>query len=177
MKKTLYEKARAEALQFYDKAGIVMSAEEKENVEVADFGLDDLYNTGLEIVTYVNNEYYCAKEMVLFPRQTCPEHLHPTVGGKMGKQETFRCRYGKVYLYVEGDAASSPKAVPPKGSYTVFHEIELEPGNQYTIAPDTKHWFQAGEDGAVVSEFSTSSSDEMDIFTDENIKRMPTLED
>lgn len=35
--------------------------------------------------------------------------------------------------------------------------------------PDTFHWFQAGPEGAVVSEFSTKSQDEYDIYTDKRI--------
>ena len=68
---------------------------------------------------------------------------------------------------------------PPAGDeayYTVFHEIVLNPGEQYTIAPDTLHWFQAGPEGAVVSEFSSNSDDESDIFTDPRIKRIPEIE-
>ena len=36
----------------------------------------DLERTGLQLVTYVNTERCCAKEMVLFAGQTCPEHRH-----------------------------------------------------------------------------------------------------
>ena len=53
--------------------------------------------------------------------------------------------------------------------FTCMHEIELNPGEQYTIYPNTLHWFQAGPDGAVVSEFSTKSRDEYDIYTDKRI--------
>ena len=42
---------------------------------------------------------------------------------------------------------------------------------QYTIPPGMRHWFQAGPDGAVVSEFSTTSRDELDEFTDTNVVR------
>jgi D-lyxose ketol-isomerase len=66
----------------------------------------------------------------------------------------------------------------PKGSeayYAVFHEIELLPGYQYTIPPNTLHWFQAGPEGAIVSEFSSTSSDETDVFTDPRIKRIPEI--
>ena len=42
--------------------------------------------------------------------------------------------------------------------------------------PNTRHWFQAGDEGCVVSEFSTTSYDEYDIFTDINIARIPTIE-
>lgn len=79
--------------------------------------------------------------------------------------EIFRCRSGSFLLYVEGEAPVVIKAIIPVGSeayYTVFHEIELHPGDQYTIKPGIKHWFQAGEEGAVVSEFSSTSRDEFD---------------
>lgn len=180
MKRQFAEEARAKAREMYEKANIVLTEEEKNNIEVADLGLNDLKNTGLEIVTYINTDRVCAKEMVLFPHQTCPEHIHAPFGNYTGKEETFRCRYGTVYLYVSGEPCKSPKVLPPEGSrayYTVSHEIELHPGEQYTIVPNTKHWFQAGSEGAVVSEFSTTSYDEYDIFTDPNIKRIPTTED
>ena len=47
----------------------------------------------------------------------------------------------------------------------------LRPGDQFTIPPDTLHWFQAGPDGAIVTEFSTRSRDELDVFTDPRIVR------
>jgi D-lyxose ketol-isomerase len=61
------QEAQARACAYFEKAGIVLKQEEKENIEVADFGLGDLYRTGLEIVTYVNTDRCCAKELVLFP--------------------------------------------------------------------------------------------------------------
>lgn len=179
MKKEVYEASRKRALEYYEKAHIVLTESEKENLEVADFGLGRLEETGLELVTYVNTEKCCAKEMVLFPHQTCPEHRHKPLGDYPGKEETFRVRYGTCYLYVEGEACANPVAKPPeqdKEYYTVWHEIKLEPGQQYTLYPDTRHWFQAGSEGAVISEFSTRSYDEYDIFTDPNIKRLPEVE-
>ena len=50
-------------------------------------------------------------------------------------------------------------------------EIELCPGDQFTIPPDTLHWFRAGAEGAIVTEFSTRSRDELDVFTDPRIVR------
>lgn len=159
-------------------AGIALTDAERETIEVAEFGLGELERTGLEIITYVNTERYCAKELVLFPRQTCPEHQHPPVGNDPGKMETFRCRWGRVWLYVEGEPSENLQAHIPAGSephYTVFHEIELNPGDQYTIPPGVLHWFQASEAGAVISEFSSTSRDEFDIFTDPRIVRMPAI--
>ena len=60
---------------------------------------------------------------------------------------------------------------PPEGVYTARHEIRLRPGDQHTIPPGTLHWFQAGPDGAVVSEFSTASRDELDEFSDPHVRR------
>jgi len=163
------------SLEYFKKANIAISDDEKNNIEIADFGLNEIERTGLEILVYVNTDRVCAKELVMLPNQTCPEHRHPAIGGEPGKEETFRCRYGRVYLYVEGEETKNRKTNPPDapdGSYTVFHEIVLNPGEQYTLYPNTKHWFKSGENGAVVSEFSTKSRDEYDIFTDKRIIRV-----
>ena len=171
--------AQNRARQYLDRAGIILTPEESLNMEVADFGLGELETTGLELVVYINTDRVCAKELVLFPRQTCPEHLHPPIGNQPGKEETFRCRWGTVYLYVEGEPTTNPVAQVPEGhehAYTVWHEIELRPGQQYTIPPNTLHWFQADDGGAIVSEFSTRSRDEFDIFTDPQIRRSTVVE-
>lgn len=171
--------ARRRALEYLNRAGIILTPSERANIEVADFGLSELPRTGLELITYVNTERCCAKELVLFPRQTCPEHRHPPVNGEPGKEETFRCRWGEVLLYVSGAPTPAPKAAPPIGReahYTVWCEVRLLPGEQFTIPPDTLHWFQGGEEGAVVSEFSTRSRDESDIFTDPDIQRATQVE-
>jgi D-lyxose ketol-isomerase len=167
--------ARMCAVAMLQKAGIVLSDEERLALEVTDFGLGDLERTGLALIVYVNNTRYCAKELVLFPSQTCPEHRHPPVGAGPGKQETFRCRAGLVRLCVEGQPSLNLKARVPAGDeayYTVFHEVELHPGEQHTIPPDTLHWFQAGREGAIVSEFSSPSDDGSDLFTDPRIRRV-----
>lgn len=180
MKKELYEKMREKSVAMYDQAHIILTEQEKEGIEVADFGLEDIEHIGLQSIVYINTERCCAKEMALMPRQICPEHWHPPLkGGYPGKEETFRCRYGTVYLYVEGEKAESIQAQIPSGyedKFTVFHEIILTPGEEYTLYPNTKHWFQAGDKGAVVSEFSTQCYDEFDIFTDKRIQRIPEIE-
>ncbi|HEY0008830.1 MAG TPA: hypothetical protein VGB55_08915 [Tepidisphaeraceae bacterium] len=172
--------ARRAAAAMLDDAGIVLTSDERKAIEIADFGLGAFAREGLAIVVYANTDRYCGKELVMLPWQTCPEHRHPPVplgGGRIdpGKMETFRCRRGEVYLYVEGNKTVAPKGTPPAGSephYTVWNEIVLRPGAQYTIAPDTRHWFQAGADGAIVTEFSSTSRDELDVFTDPRIRRV-----
>jgi len=170
------QSAQEHATHMLERAGIIVTPYERRNIEVAELGLGELEKTGLELVVYVNTDRYCAKELILFPRQTCPEHRHPEVGGSAGKMETFRCRWGRVWLYIEGEPTVGRNGRPPVGSemyYTVFHEITLTPGEQFTIQPNTLHWFQAGEEGAIVSEFSSTSRDESDVFTDPRIRRIP----
>jgi D-lyxose ketol-isomerase len=173
-----YDTYRKQAIGIIEGAGIVLTEQEKGQIEIADFGLGQFEQTGLAVLVYVNTDRVCAKELAMLPGQTCPEHRHPTVTGVPGKEETFRVRWGKMYLYVPGEKTKSPQAVAPVGrekAYTVWHEIELFPGEQYTLPPNTLHWFQAGPDGAVVSEFSTRSTDENDIFTDEEIARFTKI--
>ena len=171
-----YERAKKKALSYFERAHIALTNKEKEGIEIADFGIGEIDKIGLELVTYVNTDRYCAKEMVLFPNQTCPEHKHPDHNGKKGKEETFRCRYGKVYLFVEGEENERHVEPPDKEHFTVFYEIELNPSEQYTILPNTLHWFKAGSEGAVISEFSSHSDDASDVFTDSRIKRIPEVE-
>ena len=91
---------------------------------------------------------------------------------------TLKFEYIAKYLYVEGEGScDSIHAKLPNTKTTVYHEIVLNPGEQYTLMPETKHWFQAGENGAVISEFSTTSTDETDIFTDQEIVRIPQIEE
>jgi len=146
--------ARERAAAMLADAGIVLTPLERDRIEVADFGLGRLDEVGLQIVVYVNTDRVCAKELVLFPRQQCPEHRHPPVEDEPGKEETFRVRRGVVHLHVEGAA-----------------DIVLTPGEQYTIPPNTLHSFEAGDEGAIVSEFSTTSRDALDVFTDPQIVR------
>src|SRR5579862_3279611 len=145
--------ARRRAAETLDAAGIVLTADEREGIEIADFGLSRFEELGLAVVVYVNTDRVCAKELVMLPGQTCPEHRHPPFDGTPGKEETFRCRAGRVHLHVDG------------------REIVLEPGDQFLIPPDTLHWFRAGDEGAIVSEFSTTSRDELDVFTDPEVRR------
>lgn len=177
-----YEEYREKTLSALQNAGIALTDKEKENVEVADFGLNRLEEVGLQVITYVNTQRCCSKELVLTPWQICPEHRHPPVDGKPGKEETFRCRRGVVYVYVGGFEDSARRGeihgkIPAdmEPYFTVYHELVLHPGEQYTLPPDTLHWFQAGEEGCIVSEFSTTSRDDLDLFTDPHIARAPEV--
>lgn len=172
--RTQVQQARERAAAILDSAGLALTPGERDGIEVVDFGLNVLEEIGAQIVVYVNTQRVCAKEIVLFPNQTCAEHRHPPFDGTPGKEETFRVRAGVVFLHVEGSPTLDPKARPARadrGVYTAAREIVLLPGEQFTVPPNTRHWFQAGPDGAIVSEFSTQSRDDLDVFTDPGISR------
>jgi D-lyxose ketol-isomerase len=153
-----HERAQRYAADELAAAGIVLSEDERGQIEVADFGLGRLAEVGLQLFVYVNTDRYCAKELVLSPGQLCPEHRHPPFDGTPGKEETFRVRRGQVELCVDGEL------------------LELRAGGQHTIPPDTLHWFRAGAEGAVVTEFSSTSRDDLDVFTDPAIVRAPVVD-
>ncbi|MFO7732782.1 MAG: D-lyxose/D-mannose family sugar isomerase [Candidatus Aminicenantes bacterium] len=176
MTKRAIERARAAAVGMLRKARIAVRPDEIAAMEVTDLGLGDFKTVGIQVLVYENNDRYCAKELILLPRQTCPEHRHPPISARnVGKQETFRCRWGEIYLYVGGEPAPKPNArIPAKYTslLTVRREIVLRPGDQFTLPPNALHWFQAGDKGAVVSEFSSTSTDQNDVFTDPRIRRV-----
>lgn len=178
MKQSELKQLQKKVSEFLEERSIILTEQEKKNIEITDVGLNEFPVQGMGLITYINNDQYCAKELVLFGGQTFVQHKHPPINEYPGKRETFRCRWGTVYLYVEGEQTNDRKAVVPRGSeeyYTVFHEIILTPGEQYTIEPDTWHWFQAGSEGAIISEFSTTSYDEADVFTDPRVKRIQEI--
>ena len=47
---------------------------------------------------------------------------------------------------------------------------------QVTLKPGTKHWFQAGAEGAVLFSFSTAVRDLIDQFSDPNVVRVTKID-
>jgi D-lyxose ketol-isomerase len=122
-------------LNILQQATILLTEDEQQRIEIATFGLPDYPASGLQLLTYVNSPRYCAKELVLFPGQTCPEHLHPPFAGTPGKQETFRCRWGEVWLFVDDNNLAqrdnNMACRVPEGSeawYTCTGYVLLRPG-------------------------------------------------
>jgi len=92
-----YSEIMSKVFQYLNNAKIGLTSKEESELEIADFGLGRINEFGLQVVTYINTKRCCSKELILFPQQICPEHRHPEIGGELGKEETFRCRFGKVY--------------------------------------------------------------------------------
>jgi D-lyxose ketol-isomerase len=175
-----YESARRRASEMLKTAGILVRADEVERIDVVDLGLSELEQTGLQIVTLVSTGEIGVKLLVLFPDQVFSQHRHPPLGDYPGKEETFRCQWGELYLYMPGEPTPNPRARPPvhrRDTYTVWHETVMRPGDQVTSPPNTFHWFQAGPEGAVVWSFSSRPTDVQDVFSDPDVQRVTEIVD
>lgn len=153
-------------IEYFNRSGVVLTEEEKKRIIVADYGWGKFELLGASYLDFVNNERYSVREIVLFPGQSTSEHCHPSIGQLLGKTETARCQYGTIYAYMEGEPTSNPKGKPPEGLekfYTVWHEIVMKPGDQLTVPTGTRHWYQAGDEGAVFIEYASTLRDEYDV--------------
>jgi len=165
--------ARRQAADMIREAGIHITDKEADGIEVVDFGLSRLEKEGVQVLTLVQTDRISVKVLALFPNQTEPEHWHPPVGSDPGKEETVRVISGTMYFYVPGENTFK-EGFLVKGKehcYTMRHELVMRPGDQVTLAPGVKHWFQARNEGVVMYSFSTIARDVMDQFTDKAIVR------
>jgi len=177
--KSEYIAAQNHAAAMIRESGICITDKEVQKVEVADFGLDRLDVEGAQILTLVATDRIAVKIVTLFPNQTLPEHWHPRVGEDPGKEETIRVISGIVRAYISGEENMSDGFVPAgqQDNYTMRHELILKPGEQITLEPGTKHWFQAADEGAVMYSFSSVARDVLDGFTNPDIKRITQIKE
>jgi len=167
------------AMRMIGNAGILLTKKDKEKITAADFGLSHLFKEGIQILTMFDTERVAGKILVLLPYQTEPEHWHPSVGDDPGKEEIIRAISGDLYFYIPGEnSLKNGFIVEGKDScYTMRNEVVLLPGEQLILPPGTKHWFQAGENGAVMYSFSTKVRDTLDQFSDPDIVRETVIID
>lgn len=114
------------------------------------YGVDNFYETGLCMVTVVN-EGYCKKLLI-----SLPDQIHPTQWHNH-KTETFVVLYGEVILLLDDE------------------EYVLGPGEVVTIEPGVRHCFIGGKEGCVIEEISTThfANDSYydDVSINENLNR------
>ena len=173
----LQQIARRQAGEMIGRAGIHVTDKEAESIEVVDFGLSRLHKEGVQVLTLLQTERISVKVLALFSNQTEPEHWHPPVAGDPGKEETVRVISGTLYFYIPGENTFK-EGFLVKGKehcYTMRHEIVMRPGDQITLAPGVKHWFQARDEGVVMYSFSTVARDALDEFTDKDIVRITKI--
>ena len=156
------QQARERAAATLEAAGLKLTPEEREGIEVVDFARNVLEDVGAQIVVYVNTERFCAKEIVLFPNQTCAEHRHPPFDGTPGKEETFRVRRGTRRRARHGQTGAGTR--PRARSFSTRRAVHGAAGTRST-------GFRPGPEGAIVSEFSTRSREDLDVFTDPEMAR------
>lgn len=172
------ENARKRAAEMIRKAGIVISDDEIEKMDVADFGLSNLKEEGAQIVALADTDKYAVRVIALFPGQAEPEHWHVGFNGYEGKLETLRGISGEVRVYLPGEDNMRLGKIPEgkEAFYTARHEIRLKAAETITIPVGTKHWFQAGEEGAVFYTISSLAVDAKDPFSNPEVVRKTVVE-
>ncbi len=168
-----YSEVQKKSVALIEKAGLTFTAQEKSKIDVADFGLSNIYSEGVQILTFFETERIAGKLLIMLPNQTEPEHWHPRVANNPGKQEIVRALWGVLRFYIPGVDNMKVGFIPEgqEGYFTVRHEIIMNPGDQLVLEPGTKHWFQAGPEGAILYSFSTTVHDISDGFTNPDIVR------
>ena len=63
MKRSEYNKIKEEGLELMRKAGLYLTPEEEERMEVTDFGLNNPYEEGLMLHVYVNTKRCCGSDL------------------------------------------------------------------------------------------------------------------
>lgn len=165
--------ARKHAALLLAKSGIPLADGELDKIEVIDFGLGHIAVEGLQLLTMFETERMAGRILIMTPHQTEPEHWHPPFESNPGKQEIIRAVWGEVRFYLPGEA-SLAKGFIVEGKeqlYTMRREVILQAGDTLVLEPGSKHWFQAGREGAVFYSFSTMVRDGADGFTDPNVVR------
>ncbi|MEL7147886.1 MAG: cupin domain-containing protein, partial [Bacteroidota bacterium] len=96
-----------------------------------------------------------------------------------GKEEVIRAISGDLRFYIPGENSMKEGFIvdDKQSCYTMRNEVVMKPGDQLVLPAGTKHWFQAGEEGAVMYSFSTTVTDLNDQFTDPDIVRETVIEE
>lgn len=159
--------ARKKTAEMIRVAGIKITEKEEPGIVVNDFELGDLASEGAQILEWLNTKRVGIRLIALLPFQTLPEHYHRATADEPGKEETIRVASGTLYVYVPGEENIKNGFIPEgrEEYYTVRHEVVMKTGDQITLEPGTRHWFQAGSDGTVMYTFTSQAKDGHNIFT------------
>ena len=169
------EDLKKQARDLLAKSGFKLTSAELDRLAVNDFGLSNLPTEGFAFIDLLRSDFVRITLMILLPGQTLPQHKHPPYDEIKGKEESVRVLFGQFKVYVEGDEDRSGLLIPPgkERFYTARKEIVLELNEQFSVPPDTFHWFQAGPEGAVVMAFQNRVNEDNNIFTDTESEGCP----
>ena len=139
-----------------------------ETLTLNDFGLGNLRKEGFIFIDILQSARLRITLLILLPGQTLPQHIHPPYDDETGKEETLRVIYGRTGVYVAGSDKSKSVRIPAgkEAYYTVFEEVVLKPGEQYSVEPGIEHWFQGGQEGSVNICFQNRVDENKNIFLD-----------
>ena len=168
MKQT-HDHLLSEARKLLELSRFPLSQKEIEELKVNDFGLNNLPVEGFTFVDLLRTERVRTTLMILLPGQSLPQHKHPSYEGEKGKEESIRVLWGTFSVFTEGDESPEVAERIPENKepyYTAREEHRLEVCEQYSVAPNTAHWFQAGPKGAVVLAFQNRVNEDLNIFYD-----------
>ncbi len=166
--KKIQNDIKNEALALIAQSGVQLTSEEKSRLRVIDFGLGDNRRIGVQYIDIACTGLIRVAVLALLSNQTLPEHVHPPYDTQPGKEETVRCVWGEFRVYLPGAPSISRGAIPAGNEqwYTARREVVLNPPRSVTISPREAHWFQAGEQGAVVFTFQNRVDESRNVFTD-----------
>ncbi len=159
---------KKEAGKLLMKSGFPVTQKELDTLNVNDFGLNNLSEEGCVFFDLLRTEKLRITILILLPNQTLPQHMHPAYEDEKGKEESVRSLWGIFKVYVEGNENQNNLNLPEGKAefYTARKEYALKPGEQYTVPPHIKHWFQAGEKGAVAIAFQNRVNEDYNVFYD-----------
>ena len=152
-------------------AGLVLRPEEDEAIEVTDFGLGRFAGGRARPL-------HLRQHRPLL-RQGAGAGRRPGLSAAPAPAVRRRARQGGDLPLPPGQRApvrrgrrrtrGRRRGPRPSGKRGVVHRAPQScsaGGRAVTIPPNTWHWFAAGADGAIVSEFSSTSRDELDQWAD-----------
>lgn len=157
--------------ELIQKSGFILLPQDWEKLILHDFGLGNFAEEGAAVIDLLRTERLRITLLILLPNQSLPQHKHPAYEKEKGKEETIRVLYGRTNVYVEGVKNNLSLHIPQNKNdyYTAQHEINLGPGQQYTIGSGVNHWFQAGMEGSVNLEFQNRVDETKNIFADPGV--------
>jgi D-lyxose ketol-isomerase len=165
---------KKQVTEIIENSGFSVSQKELDEIDYADFGLDDIFEQGAQIISLLDTDKISVRLIVLIPGQAEPEHYHLT------KQETLRLVWGRMDLFTNealtGSTQSEISESTISGFYKSNNKLEMKPSDQITMKAGIKHWFQAKKKGALMLSFSNTAQDNTDIFTDPNVIRQTIYE-
>ncbi len=143
---------------------------------ISDFNLNQFMTAGMAGIFWIINmdHKFTGVEMFLLPGQSIPEHWHVATENASAKFESGHVRYGSITLFTEGSPLPDVEDRIPYFQRDIVKarkEQVLNAGDVgFTEKKEERHWFIAGQEGAIITEYASAHDGEGVRFTDPTIK-------